>query len=100
MKALAGQRRRLRENGVKIDGSGEIEHRENAERKAEIADAIDEKSLDRSGVGFGAVIPESDQQIACKAYAFPAEKQLHEIIRRRQHQHGKGEKRQIRKEPR
>jgi hypothetical protein len=51
-------------------------------------------------IGFWLVIPEADQQITCQPDAFPAEKQLYQIIRRRQHQHGEGEERQVGKEPR
>jgi hypothetical protein len=57
MEAFAGKRRRLGENRVEIDCAGEIENRENAQRKAEVADAIDDESLDRGGIGFRAVIP-------------------------------------------
>ena len=50
---LAGRARRLREDGVEIDRAGHLEQRENAERKAEIADAVDDESLDRGGVASG-----------------------------------------------
>src|SRR5262249_57584257 len=74
MKGFAGERRRLRENGVEIHRAGEIEHGENAERKAEVADAIDQKGFDGGSIGFWLVIPEADQQITCQPDAFPAEK--------------------------
>jgi len=88
---FAGEARRLREHGVKIDSTGQIEHREDAEREAEVADAVDDEGLDGGGVGFGLVIPEADQEIAREPDAFPAEEQLHQIVGRDQHQHGEGE---------
>ena len=74
--------------------------REDAEREAEIADAVDDEGLDRRGVGFRLVIPEADQQIAREADALPAEEQLHQVVGRHQHQHGEGEQRQIGEEAR
>ena len=97
---LAGQRRRLREHGVEIDRAGQHEHGENAERETEIADAVDDEGLDRGRVRFRLVVPEADQQIAREPDAFPAEEQLHQIVRRHQHQHGEGEQRQIGEEAR
>jgi hypothetical protein len=88
---LAGERWRLRENGVEVDRAGHQEHREDAERKAEIADAIDDEGLDGGGVRLRLLVPETDEQIAHQPDALPAEKQLHEIVRRHQHQHGEGE---------
>ncbi len=64
---------------------------EDAEREAEIADAVDDEGLDRRGVGGGPVVPEADQQIGAEPDALPAEEQLHEIVRRHQHQHEEGE---------
>ena len=100
MDGLAGERGRLREHGVEVDRAGHQEHSEDAEREPEIADAVDDECLDRRRVRFGLLIPEADEQIAHQADALPAEKQLHEIVRRHQHQHGEGEQRQVREEPR
>jgi uroporphyrinogen-III synthase len=50
---LAGERGRLRENGVEVDRAGHQEHCENAERKAEIADAIDDEGLDGGAFASG-----------------------------------------------
>ena len=97
---LADERRRLREDGVEIDRAGHHEHGEDAEREAEIADAVDHEGLDGGGVRRRLVIPEADQQIARQADAFPAEEQLHQIVGRHQHQHGEGEQRQIAEEAR
>ena len=84
----------------KRDRAGEHEDEEDAEREAEIADAVDDERLDRRGVGRGLLIPEADQQIGGEAHAFPAEEHLHEIVGRHQHQHGEGEQRQIGEEAR
>ena len=41
--------------------------REDAEREAEIADAVDDEGLDRGRVGLRLLVPEADQQIAREA---------------------------------
>ena len=74
--------------------------REDAEREAEIADAVDDEGLDRGRVGLRLVVPEADQQIAHQPDALPAEEQLHEVVGRHQHQHGEGEQREIGEEAR
>src|SRR5271166_759032 len=75
MKAFADERCRLGKNGVEVDRAGEIEHGENAERKTEITDAIDDECLDRGGIGLRLVIPETDQEIARQTDTFPAEEE-------------------------
>src|SRR5690242_8012054 len=95
---LARQPRRRMEDGLEIDGVGHHEDGEDAERKAEITNAVDDESLDRRGVRRRFLVPEADQKIACETYALPAEEQLNEIVRCHQHQHGKGEQREITEE--
>ena len=56
--------------------AGHHEDGEDAEREAEIADAVDDEGLDRGGVGLRLLVPEADQQVAREADAFPAEEQL------------------------
>jgi len=46
------------------------------------------------------VIPETDQQVGRKPHALPAKEHLNEIVGRHQHQHRKGEQRQIGEEAR
>jgi hypothetical protein len=80
-----------------------VEHQkraEDAEREAEVADAVDDEGLDRRGIGEGLLVPEADQQVGREAHAFPAEEHLHEVVGRHQHQHGEGEERQIGEEAR
>src|SRR5580698_11398401 len=72
MKAFADKAWRLRKDRVEVDRAGEIEHRENAERKAKVADAVDEESLDRRGICLRLVKPEADQQVAREADTLPA----------------------------
>ena len=74
---------------------GQNEDQEDAEREAEVADAVDHEGLDGGGVGGRPLVPEADQQVGGEADAFPAEEHLHEVVRRHQHQHGEGEQRQI-----
>ena len=91
----ADRRRRLAEHRVEIERAEDHEHREDAERKAEIADPVDDKGLDRGVVRRFAVVPEADQQVGAEPDAFPAEEQLHEVVGRHQHQHEEGEQAQI-----
>jgi hypothetical protein len=100
VEALADEVGRLREHGLQINRAGEQEHGKDAERKAEVADAVDQERLDRRGVCRRLVEPETDQQVACDADAFPAEEQLREVVRRHQHQHGEGKERQVAEEAR
>ena len=96
----ADRTRRLAEHNPEIERAEDHENREDAERKAEIADTVDEKGLDRRGVGGGPVVPEADQQIRHQADTFPAEEQLNEVVGGDQRQHEKGEEAQIGHEPR
>src|SRR5690348_17587979 len=41
-----------------------------------IADAVDDKRLDRGGIRRRFMIPEADQEIACETHTLPAEEQL------------------------
>ena len=95
-----GDRRGIGEDRVEVDRGEEEEDAEDAEREAEIADAVDDEGLDRGGVRRRAVIPEADQQVGGEADALPAEEHLHEVVGRHQHQHGEGEERQIGEEAR
>ena len=91
---------RLREDGVEADRAEQHEDAEDAEREAEIADAVDDEGLDGRGIGLGLLVPEADQQVGGEAHAFPAEEQLQEVVGRHQRQHGEGEQRQIGEEAR
>ena len=73
---------------------------ENAERKAEVANAVDDKRLDRGGVCAGFVIPEPDQEIGGEPDPFPADEHLHQRVGGDQHQHGEGEQREVSEEAR
>ena len=100
MDFLAFQTRNGGEDFTESQRLGELINEEDAEREAEIADAVDDKGLDRRGVGGGLLIPEADQQIGSETDALPAEEHLHQIIGGHQHQHGEGEQRQIGEEAR
>ncbi len=64
MNRLAGERRRLSENGIELDGAGHHEGGKNAEREAEIAHPIDDEGLDRGRIRLRLLIPKADEQIA------------------------------------
>ena len=100
VEAFADEVRCLGENRVEIDRAGEQEHREDAERKTEVADPVDDECLHRSRICLRLVEPEANQQVAREPHPLPAEKQLGEIIRCHQHQHREGEERQVGEEPR
>src|SRR5690606_9539076 len=91
---------RRREDRVEADIVEDEKNCEDAEREAEIADAVHHEGLDGGGIGGGPVIPETDQQIGGETDSFPAEEKLDEIVRRHQHQHGEGEQREIGEEAR
>ena len=96
----AGDARSVGEDRLVVDRVEEDEDAEDAEREAEIADAVDDEGLDRGRVCRRALEPESDEQVRGEADAFPAEVELDEIVGRHQRQHGEGEHRQIGEEPR
>ena len=100
MNGLAGQRRRLRKDCGEIHRSSHHEDRKDAERKAEVANAIDHEGLDRRRIRLRLMKPESDEQIAHQPNALPAEEQLDQIVGRHQRQHREGEQRQIGEEAR
>ncbi len=97
---LAGEAGGAGEDGVEVGRADQREHREDAQRETEIADAVDHERLDGGGVGRRLLEPEPDQQVAGEAHPFPAEEQLHQVVGRHQHQHGEGEQRQVGHEPR
>ena len=93
----------LRNHGKDFFELNRAEHKEdghNAQGKAEIADAVDDKGFNLRVIGRALVIPKANQEIGCEAHAFPAKEELHEVCRSNQRQHGKGEERQIGKEAR
>ena len=91
--------RHLREDLVELDRAGQPVKREDAEQKAEIADAVHDERLHRGGVGAGFLVVEADQQVGGEAHPFPAEEHLQKVVGRHQHQHREGEERQIGEEP-
>ena len=88
------------EHRVVLQGVEHGEDGEDAEREAEIADAVDDEGLDGGGIGRGPVVPEADEEVAHQADALPAEEELKEVVRRHQRQHGEGEEREIGEEAR
>ena len=97
---LSGDRGRGVEYLLQADGAEHGKDAEDAEREAEVADAVDDEGLDGRGVGGRAVVPEPDQQVGEEADALPAKEHLHEVVGRHQHQHGEGEARQVGEEAR
>src|SRR5262249_40993707 len=84
------KRRRLRKDGGEIDGARHHENREDAKRKAEVTDAIDDESLDGSRIRLRLMEPEPDEQITHQADPFPPEEQLRQVVGCHQRQHRKG----------
>ena len=99
-KRCVGELGDAREDLVEGDAVEQDEDQEDAEREAEIADAVDDEGLDGGGVGAILLVPEADEQVAREADALPAEEHLDEVVGRHQHQHGEGEQRQIGEEAR
>ncbi len=100
LEALAGHAGRGVEQLVEVDGVEHREQPEDAEREAEVADAVDDEGLDGRRVGLGLGVPEADQQVGEEADALPAEEHLHEVVGRHQHQHGEGEAAEVGEEAR
>ena len=97
---LAGHIGGLTEHFIEADRLEDEEDAEDAERKPEVADAVDHERLDGRRIRFRLMIPEADEQIAGQPHALPAEEHLQEVIARHQREHGEREQRQIREEPR
>ena len=95
-----GKRRRRGKDIVEAHAVGQQEEREDPERKAEIAHAVDDEGLDRGRIGRGFAPVEADQQIGGNTHPLPAEEHLHEVVGRHEHQHREGEERQIGEEAR
>ena len=87
-------------NLAEFDGPEDPEGQAKPQHEEQIAHAIDDEGLHRRRTGAFLFIPIANQQIGGEANAFPAKEQLHQIIRRYQHQHHKGEQRQIGEEAR
>ncbi len=96
----AGVRRDQREQFAEIDRAELPVDRHDAQREAEVTDAVDDEGLDGGRRRTVLGVPEADQKVGRQAHAFPAEEQLHEVGGGHQHQHGKGEQRQIGEEAR
>src|SRR5215472_18143719 len=50
------------EYGAKVEGAKDQKHGEDTEGKAEIANSIDDKGLDRCRIGRGTIVPEADRK--------------------------------------
>ena len=79
------------------DARGEVERadgrpdRGDAERKAEVADAVDEERLLGRQCRRAAAVPEADQQVARQADQLPGREQQQEVVGQDQQQHAEHE---------
>ena len=73
-------------------------HAGDAEDEAEVADAVDDERLHVGEDRGRPRVPEADEQIGDDADRFPAEEQLHEVVRHHQHQHREREQRDVAEE--
>ena len=96
----AGDAGSVGEDRLVLDRVEEDEDAEDAEREAEITDAVDDEGLYRRSVRRRALEPEADQQVGGEADALPAEEHLDEVVRGHQREHGEGEERQVGEEAR
>ncbi len=87
--------RSRREHRVELDRIEDEIDRHDTEREAEIAHAIDDKGLDRRGVGRRLFVPEADEKIGRQTDPFPPEEHLYKVIRGHQRQHHEGEQAEI-----
>src|SRR5262245_24459795 len=100
MNVLSYERLCLGKDRVVADRADHEVDREYAKREAEIADAVDDESLDRRRVRLRLLVPEADQQVAREPDPLPAEEQLDEIVGCHEHKHREREQGQIREESR
>ena len=90
IKHLGGFGRRHFKDGCVIKTAEMGEYQTNAEGKTKVTDAVDQEGLE-IGVNRGRPgEPEPDQQVRNQPNGFPAEKELHKIIRHHEHQHREG----------
>jgi hypothetical protein len=80
MNCLAGLRACFPEDRIEFNGLEHIKAAEDAEGKAEIANAVHHEGLDRCGIGAFAGVPEADEQIGHEPHALPAKEHLQEIV--------------------
>ncbi len=81
-----------------IERSELADDQEHGQRKAEVADAVDDECLVARGGRELLSEIESDQQVAAQSHAFPADEQQQVILRQHQHQHEEHEQVQVREE--
>ena len=90
IKHRCGFGRRHLEDGCVIKTAEVGKYQTNAEGKTEVTDAVDQERLE-VGVNRGwPGEPETNQQIRDQSDCFPAEEELHKIIRHHEHQHREG----------
>ena len=94
MLGRAGKHRRI------IQRPEHVQYCRDTQNKPEVTDAVDEKGLEARKIRGFPLKPESNQEIRQQSDRLPAKKQLQEIVGHNQHQHGKGEERDITEEPR
>ncbi len=74
------------------------EYQTNAENETKVTHAIHQKGLQIGVNGCGFRVPKANQQIRHQTHRFPAKEKLQEIIAHHQHQHRKGEQRDVAEE--
>ncbi len=84
----------------KIERPGDGPDQDNAGEKTKIAQAIGQEGLFGRVGRRGALVPETDEQIAAQADQFPKNKHLEEIIADHHAEHGEGEQAHAGKKPR
>ena len=70
----------------------------NAQQEAKVAYPVDQKGFEVGENCCGLFVPEPDQQIGYESDCLPTEKQLQIVVGHHQHQHRKGEQRNITEE--
>jgi hypothetical protein len=82
LSATIFRQRNTGKDGVELNRAEQQEEQaEDAQREAEVADAVDDERLDGRGIGRRLLVPEADQQVGGEAHAFPAEEHLQQVVR-------------------
>src|SRR5260370_7248973 len=92
-----GQRGRVVKDRTEIERAELTEEQKQAQKETEIADAVDPECLVAGIRGGFLQEPESDEQIAAQANAFPANEEQHVVRRENQGENEKHKKIEIEK---
>ena len=96
-----GHRRQIKAHGEHffvVETASVGRNKADAEQETKVANPINQEGFEVCKNRRRSLVPKTDKQIGHQADSFPTKKQLDKIVAHHQHQHGKGEQRDIAKE--